>query len=302
MRQSESHGPTSEDVPLDFAVIIPAHNVENTLPEQLEALTTQRWSRPWGIVVVDNRSSDGTANIARSYEARGVRLVSAGAGRGVAYARNAGAHAVNAGMLAFCDGDDVVHPGWVEAMAAGLASADIVSGRLETTSLNARWLAESRPIRQDGGLPRLGKIGFASGGNCAMRREVFERLGGFDEGYVGLEDIEFSLRALAAGASIQPVPEAVLSYRLRDDIRSVWRQGFYYGRGRPLLIRTARRMGLPAPGPLEGLKSWAWLVVHVTDLRTKTGRFKWFWVLSNRVGALKGFVSLLVRRAPTRDG
>lgn len=284
--------PTSDDADLDFAVIIPCHNVEATLGEQLDALTAQTWVKPWGIVVVDNGSTDGTKRLASTYETRGVRVVEANSGRGVAYARNAGVRAVKADGVAFCDGDDVVHPGWVKGMAAALATTDIASGQLETDSLNAPWLARTRPVRQDGGLPRLGSIGFASGGNCAVRRSVFDALGGFDEAYVGLEDIEFSLRALESGATIKPAPTAVLSYRLRDDLRSVWTQGLYYGRGRPSLLRRARRMGLAAPGRFEGLRSWAWLALHTPDLRSKTGRFRWVWVLANRLGVLRGSVAL----------
>lgn len=288
---SQGLGPTGDDIRLDFAVIVPCHNVQDTLAAQLDALTGQRWTRPWGIVVVDNRSTDGTRAVAESYAHRGVRLVEALDGQGVAYARNTGVRAVDAATVAFCDGDDVVHPGWVAAMAAALADAPLVSGRIETTTLNPAWLADTRPLSRPGRLATFGRIGFASGCTCGVRREVFDELGGFDEGFIGLEDIEFSLRALAAGHRIALADDAVVAYRLRDDLGSVWRQGYFYGRGRPALIRQARSAGLPGPTAGAALKSWAWLIVHLPFLVTRSGRFRWVWVLANRTGVLAGQLS-----------
>lgn len=280
--------PTSEDVPLALAVIIPCHNVEGTLAEQLDALTAQTWTKPWGVVVVDNNSTDGTAQLAQQYGDRGVRIVAANDGKGVAYARNAGFQAVTADAVAFCDGDDVVHEGWVAAMGDALQGAPVVSGRIETHSINPDWLADTRPLARPGSLATFGKIGFASGCTCGIRADVFGELGGFDESFNGLEDIEFSLRALATGHQIHLVEDAVVAYRLRDDLRSVWRQGFFYGRGRPELIRRATQLGLSGPTRSASLKSWVWLVVHLPGLLTKAGRFRWVWVLANRVGSFVG--------------
>ena len=86
------------------------------------------------------------------------------------------------------------------------------------------------------------------------------------------------------------VPEALVHYRFRASIGDVWRQGSFYGRGRPALAREARALGLPAPSRFEGLRSWGWLVVHLPSLRTRTGRLQWLWVLANRLGVLRGAV------------
>ncbi|TBT83131.1 glycosyltransferase [Propioniciclava sinopodophylli] len=288
--------PTADDVPLDFAVIIPCHNVEATLGDQLDALTAQTWSRPWGIVVVNNNSTDGTRNVAARYAERGVRVVDALEGKGVAYARNAGVRTVDAATVAFCDGDDVVRPGWVSAMADGLIDSDIVSGRLDTTRINPPWLAHSRPLAEPGRLPTFGRVRFASGCTCGMTRQVFEHLHGFTEDFVGLEDIEFSLRAIHAGYQIFFVEGAAIDYRLRDDLKSVWRQGYFYGRGRPALMRQARSYGLPGPTGVAALKSGLWLLVHLPDLLTRKGRFGWVWVLANRLGYAAGVCESLTNR------
>jgi glycosyltransferase involved in cell wall biosynthesis len=284
-------GPAWSGSSVDLAVIVPCFNVEDTLALQLDALVGEEWSRPWGIVVVDNRSTDDTVTVARRYLERGVKVVSAHDGRGVAYVRNAGVRAVDATAVAFCDGDDVVCPGWVSAIGDALDRADLVGGQNETEALNSQELSDSRPNGRPGRLPTFGTLEFVPGGNGGMRRELFEQLGGYDDGFIGLEDIEFSLRAHAAGAVLQNAAGAVLSYRYREGFEAVWKQGYFYGRGRPALILRARELGLPSPGRLEGLRSWAWLFVHLSLLRSRGGRYKLLWVLANRIGVLRGAIA-----------
>ncbi len=284
-------GPSSSHGPFELAVVVPCHNVADTLAEQLDALIAERWDHPWTIVVVDNNSTDDTAAIASLYADRGVRLVVASDRSGVAYVRNAGAKAVDARCVAFCDGDDVIHAGWVGAIGDALEGAELVGGSTDATTLNPSWLADSRPSGKPGALPCFGPIPFAPGGNGGMTRELFDRLGGYDEEFVGLEDIEFSLRARAIGVEARPATGAVLAYRYRDDLGSVWRQGFFYGRGRPSLFRIARDLGLPTPNRWSGLRSWGWLIVHLPELRNRRGRFRWTWVLANRLGVVRGAIS-----------
>lgn len=284
-------GPVSSGGPFELTVVVPCHNVADTLTEQLDALVAERWDRPWIVVVVDNKSTDNTAAIAGEYSDQGVRIVTASGRAGVAYVRNVGALALNTRCVAFCDGDDIIHPGWVKAIGDALQDAELVGGSTDATTLNPSWLADSRPSGQPGILPRFGLVPFAPGGNGGMTRELFDRLGGYSEDFVGLEDIEFSLRASALGMEAQPAPGAVLAYRYRDDLGSVWRQGFFYGRGRPALFRLARDLGLPTPSRWSGLRSWGWLIVHLPELRNRRGRFRWTWVLANRLGVARGAIT-----------
>lgn len=276
---------------IDLAVVIPCHNEESTLGQQLAALVDQSWpGGTWEIIVVDNNSTDGTVGVAESFVGCGapLRIVTASEKAGVAYARNAGIRATNAKAVALCDGDDVVQDGWVVAFGEAMRTEELAVGALDVDSLNPEWLARSRPADAARSLPHFGETAFARGNNCAMKRDIWEALGGWDEDFVGLEDIEFSLRAKAAGHDAVLVPNAVVSYRYRPGLRDAWTQGLFYGRGRPELRRRAKTLGLaPAPSSAS-LKSWAWLVVNVPGLRTKRGRYAWLWVLANRIGELRG--------------
>lgn len=277
---------------LDLSVIIPCHNEAETLPAQLESLLSQAWDGSWEIVVVDNRSTDDTAAVAQRYAGGevAVRVVTATERAGIAYARNAGVRATDSRSVAFCDGDDVVFDGWVAEIGRMLCDEPLVSGTVDSEILNEPWLASTRPSGSSDTLPRFGQIPFARGNNTAMHRSVWDELDGYDEDFDGLEDIEFSVRAAGGGYRPALAPAARVAYRYRSDLRATWRQGIYYGRGRPWIASMADRLGLDGPGRFEGLKSWAWLVAHAPSLRTRSGRHAWVFTFGVRWGVVLGAV------------
>jgi glycosyltransferase involved in cell wall biosynthesis len=243
------------------------------------------------VLVVDNQSVDGTASVARRYAAADsrFRLVSAGDRAGLSYTRNVGIEAARHDSIAICDGDDIVAPGWAAAIMAGLQASEIVTGPLELDRLNPPWLAASRGRSVERSISTFyGIFPYAAGGNMALRRAVWRRLGGFATEVHGTEDIEFSLRAWLSGVEIGFAQDAVVHYRYRQSARDLWRQGRSYGRCRPLVARMLRDAGMAGPSPLAGWRSWVWLLAHVGHLRSRAGRATWAWVAANRIGHVEG--------------
>lgn len=281
---------------IDLSVIVPCHNEADTLPAQLESLLAQSWEGRWEIIVVDNASTDATASIARQFAGGTIdlRVVSATERAGVAYARNVGARESRARSIAFCDGDDVAHPGWINAIGDALRTEPLVTGTLEADSLNEPWLRSCRPMGSKDVLPKFGQIPFARGNNSGMHRSLWSDLSGYDEDFHGLEDIEFSIRAAARGITPTLVPKARMAYRFRTELRSAWKQGFFYGVGKPAMARQADEMGLEGPRATDGLRTWLWLLAKLPTMTSRGGRHGWTFVLANRVGALVG--ALRVRR------
>ena len=276
---------------VELSVVIPAHDVGTTLPAQLDALVAQRWSGTWEIVVVDNRSTDDTAAIAREYARtwKHLRIVDAPDRAGLCHARAIGVDAALGAAIAICDGDDIVADGWVQAMGDALRDHPVVTGPLEVDRLNPRWLAETR------GRPSataaatwFGLFPLVSGGNLGLRRSVWETVGGFDEAFLGAEDAEWSLRLAIAGIAVHFAPDALLHYRYRTEPDVLWRQGTRYGLNRPRLRRAVAAAGYTPPPWYAGRRSWAWLVVHLPGVRTPEGRARWSWVAGVRIGHLRG--------------
>ena len=185
---------------VEFTVIIPAYNEAEVIAQQLDALIEQTWDGSWDVLVVDNRSTDGTAEIVHEYQRRDprFRVVAANERQGISYARNAGIEASRSRSFALVDADDLVGHGWVAAMGTALRDHPFVTGPLELARLNPPWLADSRGRRDETEVPTFsGLFPSAHGNNMGMQKELWKSIGGFDEDIrlLGAEDIEFSMRA-----------------------------------------------------------------------------------------------------------
>lgn len=226
----------------EASVILCVRNGGATIGAQLEALSAQEGVDRWELVVVDNGSTDATPEIVRRWEPRFpiLRLVAAPEKAGLAYARNRGAAAANGNVLAFCDADDVAAPGWLAGLLLGARDAELVGGRLELEFLNDRVARYWRGMSDDD-LSRpsaLGYLHYAVGANFAVRRDAYESVGGCDEAFaVCGDDLDLSWRIQRAGGRLVFRSEAVMHYRLRGDLRGLFRQRYRYGEMEGLLRR-----------------------------------------------------------------
>ena len=281
--------------PVDLSVVIPAYNEAKVIRHQLDALARQHWDGSWEVIVVDNRSTDQTAEIVKSYQSRDARfrVVAADDRQGISYARNAGISASSGRSFALVDADDLVADGWVAAMGAALDAHPFVTGPLELELLNPSWLVDSRGRRDETEAPTFaGMFPTAHGNNMGMQRALWEHIGGFDEDVrlLGAEDIEFSMRAWFERIPCTFVPTAIAHYRYRTEPGVLWQQGRRYGRARPLVARRLIEAGRPRPPRFGGWRSWAWLAVHAPDLARADRRAGWVWVAGNRLGQLEGSI------------
>jgi glycosyltransferase involved in cell wall biosynthesis len=198
------------------SVVIPAYNVERHIVACLGSIRAQT-VREWECIVVDDGSTDRTAQRIREHAEPRIRLL-AQANLGVSAARNAGLAEAKAAYVLFLDGDDLLHPRALERLAAQLdASPDAVA------AYGSAWA-----IFEDGSAypqSSLQRRRFASGNllEALMRWEIFlpmgctlartecaRNAGGFNERLRLSEDWEFWCRLAAHGdfGFIGAVPEA----------------------------------------------------------------------------------------------
>jgi len=286
-----SPSPTSP-ADLDLVVVVPAHDAAETLPDQLRALADGGFDGRWQVVVVNDCCRDDTVTVAKATAAEvglDLRVISTGRHSGPSTARNTGVALTKAPLILFCDADDRVTAGWVGHMADHLGSAAIVTGRLRADVLNDPILASSRGSG-DSAPTFIGLFPSVSSGNLGVRRETWDRIGGFDPDLRAFEDAEWASRAAIAGVDVSWAPDAVVDYRYRTAPRHLWGQGRRYGEHRPVLARRwFESTGERAPR-LAGLRSWAWLAFHVPDLVSRRRRARWCWVAGNRYGSVTGSI------------
>jgi glycosyltransferase involved in cell wall biosynthesis len=181
------------------AVVVATRNRARLLPRLVRALAGQDLVAPFELVVVDDGSTDDTATVLAGLAGGDHRICVERLSRshGPAAARNVGWRRASATLVAFTDDDCVPHAGWLRALTAGAASADIVQGR---TAPDPEQLARFGPFSHT--ISVDSESGHYETCNVAYSRLWLEKLGGFDESFrwpMG-EDVDLGLRARALGA------------------------------------------------------------------------------------------------------
>ena len=156
-----------------FTVVIPALDEERLLPLCLDALAAQNSTGGVEVVVVDNDSSDRTADIARAKGARVVREPV----RGVCAARQAGSVAAHGEIIVSTDADTTFPPGWLSAIDRSFADPGVVAVTGPPHFVDAPWWGRAYEWL----LFRLvhlvyvttGRVWYVSATNIAFRREAF---------------------------------------------------------------------------------------------------------------------------------
>jgi glycosyltransferase involved in cell wall biosynthesis len=220
------------------SIITPCYNTERFIARTIESVQAQTLS-DWEHVIVDDGSSDGSAEIAESFARRDKRIrVIRQENRGVSAARNAGFQASSPGSryLLFLDADDTLHETMLETLASYLDNhAQVGMAYCDFTRIDENGVELSR---QDDRPPRLRSIGrklvpmetgdpetpfdtmlwwlYLPPSSALMRRTVYERLPGWDEGFIhSCEDTDFLLHFALEGC-VHFVPEVLLGYRSHD--------------------------------------------------------------------------------------
>ena len=219
------------DEDLSLAVVLVCHDSAHDLPRALAALRPELQDSD-ELVVVDNDSSDATAEVARR-DAPRARIVSTGANLGFAGGAVAGARACSAPLLLFLNPDCVVAPGALSALrgcarerpawGAWQALLTMPDGERVNTSGNVVHFLGI------GWAGRLGshvadvdsdphEVGFASGAALVVRRQAWDAVGGFDARFfMYSEDLDLSLRLRLAGWGVGIAPGARVAHGYQFD-------------------------------------------------------------------------------------
>lgn len=254
-------------VSVDISVVIPCLNGAATLGRQLDALLAQETDAEFEVVVADNGSTDGTAELVRKYSesAPHVRIVDAGGKRGVNVARNVGARCATGSHIVLCDADDMVQPGWLDAYwIAFQRGAQCVGGGVDRVLDSGEVLSRDREPYY----PFIKGPAYADGANCGFTADAFRRVGGFDESFAGgADEIDFFWRLAGVGYELVMVPDAVVDKRMHTNLCDTFRQFFHFGCGEALLARKFKPRLLPLLMVIAWIHTCVWLAVAVTAAR-----------------------------------
>ncbi len=240
------------------SVVVPAYNEELLLPACLASLLAQDYAGPIEILLVDNASTDDTACVARSFGAR-VRVIEEPR-RGYGPALWRGFEEAKSEIVAVTDADSVVPRDWI-ARLVGAYDADpvvvAVGGLIEFCGANRQGR-----LFTEGVLPLVNRLDRANpagphlwGANLSVRRDAFERAGGWNRDFSFQADTELSERLQAQGTVVVLADLFVRTSSRRWNqallpslLQSVSNYAWFHGTGQPLWREfTTIRDAAPPP-------------------------------------------------------
>ncbi len=214
----------TDEATIPASIVIPAFN--EVFLTRLCLLSLERADlRGAEVIVVDNGSSDATPQLLGEWEHAGPRRIAVRSEENLGFARgcNLGASRATGDVIVFLNNDTFVMPDWLPALLAPFAEPSVwvtgsrllyPNGRIQHAGVT---FGEDGPGHVFAGLPgdsplvlQQREYQAVTGAALAIRRRVFEQLGGFDTAYVNsYEDGDLCLRVREAGGRILYVPTSI---------------------------------------------------------------------------------------------
>jgi GT2 family glycosyltransferase len=220
------------------SVVVCAYQAESTIEECLQSLTHLNYP-DYEVLVVDDGSTDATAELASDYP---VRVISGGR-LGLSGARNLGLEQAEGAIVAYLDADARADEDWLTHLVVGLDAADAAGVGGPNISP-----PEDPPVarcvsRAPGGPVHVlldnERAEHVPGCNMAFWRERLLEIGGFDPIYRAAgDDVDVCWKLQDLGYSIRFHPAALVWHHSRGRVRDFWRQQVGYGRAEALVARN----------------------------------------------------------------
>jgi glycosyltransferase involved in cell wall biosynthesis len=199
------------------SVIIPAYNAENTILETIKSVLEQTFNN-FELIVIDDGSKDSTCEIVKTIDDARITVFSYPNG-GVSVARNRGIKHAKGEFISFLDNDDLWTNDKLEAQLAALSRQPEAGGvyswivnMIVDENSNISFVKGSESTLEGNIYPDLLLGNFiGNGSNILVRREVINKIGGFEPGLV-FSDWDFCLR-VASSFNIAVVPKPQILYR-----------------------------------------------------------------------------------------
>ncbi|RLF53573.1 MAG: glycosyl transferase family 2 [Thermoplasmata archaeon] len=212
---------------MKISVVLTTKNEEKNIGELLESLLHQE--EPYEVIVVDSDSTDRTQEIVKEYSKKkpNIKLLIYPGNR--AESMNYGIKNATGDAVAFIGGDDIADKNWIKEIRKTIKNADIIVGKLEPLKKQKIKNIENVKLYHKGT-----NISYP-GTNTTYKKEILDKLNGFDPWFSSAEDLEINIRAIDLGYKITENKKAIVYYRAKNNLFAFLKQAFWYGYGRKLI-------------------------------------------------------------------
>jgi len=217
----------------DVSFIVVTYNSSKTIERCLKSILAQQYVRK-DLIVVDNASSDSTVKLVQSRVPE-ARIFCNAENKGYGAANNLGANKALGASLAFVNPDVELSPTWSHTLLDAMnrhAEVGAAEGKLFLSSplgaINCRgsflnYIGYGCPTgfgKPDIEREKSKLVSYPSGAAFMTKREAYQQIGGFDEGYfLYHEDVDLGVRLYDAGWTVLYVPEAVATHHFDANMR-----------------------------------------------------------------------------------
>ena len=280
-------------------VVIGTFNKERYIEETLASVVNQTWPET-EILVIDDASSDGTAEIIRSFGDR-VRFIPRDENSGCpGTPRNQGMELANGKYVAFLDADDLWHPEKLARQVAFMeAEPELPFSHTSCQIIDSEGCVIR--IRHEGAIPETGNVFVPMLRHCyvttstvMLRKDFFQRFGGMLCGAAWRtgEDYEYYLRVAAAEA-IGFMDEVLASYRSQEEGESISQESSNW-RGIPEHVPTLQYL-LEHP---ESLPSSKYICDVKNALFAACIENAWYWLEKRQGKKVQWFLNVAFAQKP----
>jgi GT2 family glycosyltransferase len=218
-----------------ISVVVCTYNGRQTIRECLDGLRDLRYPN-FEIIVVDDGSTDGTADIVREYDVRLIQTEN----RGLSRARNTGLELATGEIIAYTDDDAYPDPHWLHYLADTFRTTEFAAVGGPNIPPPGEDLVAEAVANSPGGPTHVllsdREAEHIPGCNMAFRVEALRTLGGFDPQFrTAGDDVDICWRIQGAGWKVGFHPAAQVWHHRRKTVRAYWRQQTGYGRAEAML-------------------------------------------------------------------
>lgn len=208
--QSNLVGGNADPIPF-ISIVVPVHNEEENIEACILSLLNTEYPCK-EIIVVNDGSTDKTAEIAAKYP---VKIVHINKKSGSASARNMGASIAKGDIIAFIDGDCLADRYWLKNLAACYANPQVGGVGGPYRSLKVSYLSRCIDSAIEGALSLNGKFRefkgpMLAGCNICFRKNIFDKVGGFNSSLPTAGDNDICVRTMRAGYALTFEPKAIV--------------------------------------------------------------------------------------------
>jgi len=237
-----------------FSIVIAVRNEKRLIKKCIESVFNQDFKDDFELIVVDGMSNDGTYEILEELKEKYDFKLLKNEKINAAAGRNLGVKTSKGKYIAFIDGDAIPEKNWLKNIKStfekheeviGVGGPDLLPpdstykeqsiGRIMTSPL-ARG-GKLNPSTQHSLMEEEKYVGHIPTCNLSLRKEVFDKVGFFDEGFVKGQDLELNYRITKKGFKLLYSPEIkVLHYR-KNNIQSFAKQIYKWAKAKVAIIK-----------------------------------------------------------------